>query len=174
MAQKCNRPVVVVGDSAGGNLAAAVCHATRGESHTPIGQVLIYPGLSSDLTQGTFVEHAHAPMLTLEETKFYKSTRTAGDAKLLAQKHCTPLNDSDFNGLPPTILVSAQCDPLSDNGKDYCNEILTAGGKAIWFNETGLVHGFLRGRHSVTRIKNAFTRITNGISSLGQNEWPYN
>lgn len=166
-------PVIVVGDSAGGNLAAAVSHATRGGAKVPAGQVLIYPGLGSDLTRGSFVDHADAPMLTTKDTTFYKTIRTGGDEERLCHKHCTPLNDSDFSALPSTVVISAQCDPLSDNGRDYCDKILKAGGRAVWFNEEGLVHGYLRGRHRVKRAGESFARIVKAIEVLGQARWPY-
>ncbi|MEE9313751.1 MAG: alpha/beta hydrolase [Rhizobiaceae bacterium] len=166
-------PTIVVGDSAGGNLAVAVSHTTRNIDAKPVGQVLIYPGLSSDLSKGSFIEHAEAPLLSTAETTFYKTKRTNGNERLLLEANCSPLNDTDFKGLPPTVIISAQCDPLSDNGRDYCNKILATGGQAIWFNEAGLVHGFLRGRHTSARIKAAFTRVVDGISALGKNDWPY-
>ncbi|MEE9375541.1 MAG: alpha/beta hydrolase [Rhizobiaceae bacterium] len=172
-AERSQLPVLLVGDSAGGNLAAAVAHATRGNALKPIGQVLIYPGLSSDMTEGSFIEHARAPLLTTEETMFYKSKRSGGDEKLLLEPNCSPLNHADFNNLPPSVIVSAECDPLSDNGRDYRARIIESGGKAIWYNEAGLVHGFLRGRHSSLRIKTAFTRIIEAISALGDNHWPH-
>jgi len=170
---KVGKPIILAGDSAGGCLAAAVSHATRSVEPAPAGQVLIYPGLGSDLSRGSFVDHAQAPMLTTQDTTFYKKTRTGGDADLLRHKHCTPLNDTDFTGLPPTVIVSAQCDPLSDNGRDYRDMILQAGGKAVWFNETGLVHGYLRARHTVARARDSFARIVDAIDALAMGKWPY-
>ena len=164
-------PVILVGDSAGGNIAAALSHECRMEGFQPDGQVLIYPGLGSNLDQGTFIEHASAPLLSTEETKFYKNIRTGGDERLLQDASCCPLNDRDFSGLPPTIVISAECDPLSGDGKDYCDRILAVGGKAHWVNERGLVHGYLRARHSVKRARDSFTRIVDAISMLGRREW---
>ncbi|RVA23435.1 alpha/beta hydrolase, partial [Mesorhizobium sp. M7D.F.Ca.US.004.03.1.1] len=71
-------PIVLCGDSAGGNLAAAVSHATRGWAKRPIGQVLIYPGLGGDRSKGSYVIHAEAPMLTMRDLEFYKHIRTGG------------------------------------------------------------------------------------------------
>ena len=173
IASQTSKPIILVGDSAGANLAASVAHHTRSEKKRPSGQVLIYPGLGSDLTWGTFVEHAEAPMLTTKDTTFYKTARTGGDDGLLADARCTPLNDLDFSKLPNTVVVSAQCDPLSGDGDAYCQKILAAGGNAHWHNEIGLVHGFLRARHSVTRAKASFSRITDAISALGSGQWPY-
>ncbi len=166
-------PIVLVGDSAGGNLAAAVSHATRRHAVKPVGQVLIYPGLGSDLTHGTFIEHAEAPLLTTKDTTFYKTIRTGGDENVLRDPRCTPLSDTDFSGLPPTVVISAECDPLSGDGEAYCTVIKNAGGRAHWINEKGLVHGYLRARHSVTRARESFARIVEAAEVLGRCEWLY-
>lgn len=164
-------PVVLAGDSAGGNLAAAVSHATRGQTHVPIGQVLIYPGLGGDQTRGSYVTHAYAPMLTKRDLDFYRHIRTGGK-EAGRDPTLAPLQDTDFSGLPPTVIVSAECDPLSDDGGAYRDAILAAGGKAVWFNEKGLVHGYLRARHTVARARQSFTRIVEAIAALGKGEWP--
>ncbi|TIR81944.1 MAG: alpha/beta hydrolase, partial [Mesorhizobium sp.] len=71
-------PVLLCGDSAGGNLCAAVAHATRGHIKKPAGQVLIYPSLGGDRSRGSYVAHADAPMLTLRDIEFYLNIRTGG------------------------------------------------------------------------------------------------
>lgn len=166
-------PVVVCGDSAGGNLAAAVSHATRNSDLRPVGQVLIYPGLGSMLDQGTFITHADAPMLTTKDTTFYKTVRTGGNAGFFDEPTCAPLNDTDFSALPPTVLISAECDPLSGDSGDYHRAILAAGGKSHWVDEKGLVHGYLRARHMSSRARDSFSRIVDAVSHLGKGEWPY-
>ncbi|MBC7478310.1 MAG: alpha/beta hydrolase fold domain-containing protein, partial [Pseudorhodobacter sp.] len=57
-------PVLLAGDPAGGILAAAVAHGLRAHGIMPLGQVLIYPGLGGDMDKGSYLTHAHAPMLT--------------------------------------------------------------------------------------------------------------
>lgn len=64
-------PIVLCGDSAGGNLVAAVSHNVRGHSRTPVGQVLIYPGLGGVQSQGSYITHRHAPMLSTRDTLYY-------------------------------------------------------------------------------------------------------
>ena len=172
-ATQSDLPVIVTGDSAGGNFSAAISHATRSATKKPAGQVLIYPALDSDLTKGTYVEHADAPMLTTRETVFYKTVRVNSKMELLLEPTCNPLNDTNYADLPPTVIISAQCDPLSGDGNIYQQRVAAAGGKAIWFNETGLIHGYLRARHSVTRARNSFTRIVDAIDALGHGTWPY-
>lgn len=168
-----NIRVIVCGDSAGGNLAAAVCHATKNLGKKPDGQVLIYPGLGSNLDQGTFIEHAEAPMITTKDTKFYKAIRTGGNNEFFKEPTCAPLNDTDFSGLPPTVMISAECDPLSGDCGDYQKALESSGVKVHWVNEKGLVHGYLRARHMSSRARDSFTRIVDAVSALGKGEWPY-
>ncbi len=170
IALNSEKPIVLVGDSAGANLAAAASHATKDHEHRPVGQLLIYPGLDSNLDHGSFLEHAEAPLLTRADTIFYKTIRTGGNVSLLEEATCCPLKADEFENLPPTIVFSAQCDPLSDDGKNYCDKISNAGGQATWYNEVGLVHGYLRARHSVGRAKVSFQRIISGIKVLGLGE----
>ncbi|RST86957.1 alpha/beta hydrolase [Aquibium carbonis] len=165
-------PILLAGDSAGGNLAAAVAHHTRGHPRAAIGQVLIYPGLGGDQTRGSYVTHAEAPMLSVRDIDFYRDIR-AGGADITGDVSFAPLFDTDCSGLPPTVVVTAQCDPLSSDGEAYRDRILAAGGKAVSFEEAGLVHGYLRARHSVERARQSFARIVAATASLAKGAWPY-
>jgi len=166
------RPILLCGDSAGGNLAAAVTHATRGHRRAPIGQVLIYPGLGGDMSKGSYITHAEAPMLTVRDLTFY-GNRRAGGRDVSRDATYQPLRDADFSGLPPTAVITAECDPLSSDGEAYRDLILAAGGKAWWHEERGLVHGYLRARHTVTRARESFSRIVEAVAALGRGNWPY-
>lgn len=188
--------VLLCGDSAGGNLAAAVAHrigvnglsahgasggsasaggtsgqgtGVEGECTETIklaGQVLIYPELGGDTSLGSYIQHANAPMLTAGEVAFYLQVRIDGE-RPNADPSFAPLQATDFSRLPETLVVSAQCDPLSDDGRSYCNAIVKAGGQATWINEPGLVHGFLRARHSSARAKQSFNTIVEALKQLG-------
>ncbi|MEP1206481.1 MAG: alpha/beta hydrolase [Rhizobiaceae bacterium] len=164
-------PIILMGDSAGGNLAAAVTHASRAESRQPIGQLLVYPTLGNDFDKGSYLEHANAPMLTTEDIMFYARMRTAGDLSKWQQKELSPLLDPDFSNLPPTVIFAAQCDPLRDDGEAYCAKIRAAGGKAKFIEEAGLVHSYLLARHSVDRAKLAFDNISQALSLLSRQTW---
>ncbi|MCB1449565.1 MAG: alpha/beta hydrolase, partial [Nitratireductor sp.] len=122
-------PIVVAGDSAGGNLAAAVSHARRGHSRQPAGQVLIYPGLGGDHNAGSYLEHANAPMLTKADIDFYVGIRTKGK-EITGDPTLAPLHDTDYSNLPPTLAFPAECDPLCDDSANYCARITAAGGEA--------------------------------------------
>ncbi|HEV2898868.1 MAG TPA: alpha/beta hydrolase [Pseudaminobacter sp.] len=165
-----SRAILLCGDSAGGNLAAAVSHATRGHKRHPIGQVLIYPGLGGDASKGSYVTHAEAPMLTARDLDFYRDIRTGGVDRT-GDITLAPLADAEFANLPPTVIITAECDPLSSDGEAYGSRIQAEGGKAWWHEEPGLVHGFLRARHTVSRARVSFARIVEAVTVLGKGEW---
>lgn len=165
-------PLVLAGDSAGGNLAAAVAHAMRGHAESALGQVLIYPVLGADPDTPSAIEHADAPLLSRDDLIYFRDVRLAGpvpdDDPTFA-----PLLDADFADLPPTVVVTADCDPLRDDGRIYVERITDAGGQAAWIDEEGLVHGFLRARSSVERAQHSFERIVLTIEALGQGLWSF-
>ncbi|MGJ8594435.1 alpha/beta hydrolase [Sulfitobacter sp.] len=163
-------PVFMAGDSAGGNLAAAVTHQTR---ERIAGQILIYPGLGGDPTKGSYVEHANAPELTTRDMLFYQTIRTGGASPPVGDARYAPLQDTDFSGLPPTVIVTAQCDPLASDGESYRDAIVSAGGRAVWFNEVGLVHGCLRARRMSIRGAAFFDRVSDAVAALVKGTWPY-
>ncbi len=158
-------PIVLCGESAGGNLAAAVAQATRRHKRHAVGQMLIYPGLGGDESSGSYVEHADAPLLTLADIEFYRRVRSA-PGQPADDPTFSPLKDRDFSGLPPTVIVTAECDPLSSDGEAYRDRILAAGGRAWWRGEPRLVHSFLRARPTVPRATEAFARIIRDIAGL--------
>ena len=171
-ADQFESPLVLAGDSAGGNLAAAVSHHARGRLNQIHGQVLIYPGLGGDMGQGSYIEHAHAPLLSLDEIRYYSDVRAGGVAPE-DDPSFAPLKDTDFSGLPPTVIFTADCDPLRDDGRDYKDRILAAGGRATWINEPGLVHGYLRACAMSARARDSVDRIIVAIESLGQGLWHF-
>lgn len=171
VAARDKAPIVLVGDSAGGNLAATALLALRGEALGIAGQVLIYPGLGGNPDRGSFVQMAEAPMLSRQAVLDYLSVRFEGGVAPARDETIAPLLARDFSGLPPTWIVSAECDPLRDDGRDYRDAILAAGGKAYWRLEPGLVHGYLRARTTVARAKASFERICEAVSVLGRGEW---
>lgn len=171
-ARTYTRPIILCGDSAGGNLAAAVAHYTRGHRRAPIGQVLIYPVLGGNQTVGSYIAHAEAPMLTVRDLLFYQDLRSGGrDTSVDASFQ--PLYDTNFSNLPPTVIITAECDPLSSDGETYRDALRAAGGKAWWHEEHGLVHSYLRARHTVRRARESFARIADAVRALGRKEWPY-
>jgi acetyl esterase len=165
-------PIVMCGDSAGGNLVAAVTHYTRGRIDGRIsGQMLIYPGLGGDHSKGSYITHSEAPGLTTRDMEFYMNIRSAGQDKT-GDPTYAPLHDTDFTNLPATVIITAECDPLSDDGREYRDAVLAAGGHAVWREEAGLVHAYLRARLLSAKAAASFTRITDSLSALANGELP--
>ena len=166
--------ILLCGDSAGGNLAAAVAHHARGRVEGRIiGQVLIYPGLGGDRSKGSYVTHANAPHLTLADLQMYETVRTGGAPPPKDDPRYAPLRDTDFAGLPPTVTVTAECDPLASDGADYRDAIQAAGGRAVWIDVAGMVHACLRARNMSVKAAGFFDEVIQGIAALGRKEWPY-
>lgn len=166
-------PFLLAGDSAGGNLAASVAHALRDSGGPrPLGQVLIYPGLGGDRAAPSYIEHAEAPMLTARDIAFYAHVRFPEGVTAVGDPTAAPLQDTRFDGLPPTLIVTAQCDPLASDGPAYAAAITAAGGQAICIEEPGLVHGYLRARRTVARARGSFARICGALAAMGAGKWP--
>jgi acetyl esterase len=167
--------ILLAGDSAGGNRAAAVAHYARGQSgENAVGQVLIYPGLGGERgSHPSQFEHAEAPHLTARDLEFYRTVRTGGEEPPADDPRIFPLADRDFSNLPPTVIVTVECDPLSGDGELYCTAIRAAGGQAIWFEEPGLVHACLRARNMSRQAALFFDRVVDAVEALGKGTWPY-
>ena len=164
--------VVLAGDSAGGNLAACVAQKLRGQADRIVGQLLIYPALAAKRDYGSYATHAHAPGLTRADIDFYEKIRTGG-ADVSSDPTYSPMADPDLSGVPPTVIITAECDPLADDGGLYRDAVLAAGGKAHWVNELGLIHGYLRARGMSRKARESFDRIVADIQCLGLGVWPY-
>jgi acetyl esterase len=174
IAESTDNKLLLCGDSAGGNLAAAVAHHARGRIDGRIvGQVLIYPGLGGDHSKGSYITHANAPHLTTADMAFYQTVRTGGAAPPNGDARYAPLHDSDFSGLPATVIVTAECDPLSSDGETYRDTLRAAGGRAEWIEVKGMVHACLRARNMSSKAAGFFERVIEGITALGKGDWPY-
>lgn len=136
---------LVAGDSAGGNLAAALCLALRdADEPLPAAQVLIYPGLGGDQHLASRSECNDAPLLTSSDVDCYHALYLQGPAKPRA--YAMPLLAQDFRGLPPALIAVAQFDPLRDDGVLYAERLNAAGVATQLYYGEGLVHGCLRAR----------------------------
>lgn len=158
---------ILVGASAGGTLAAALCHRISANRHKPTGQVLIYPALGGDAFElDSYRVNADAPLLTTADIRFYRRARCATDELPTDDPEFYPLVADDFSAIPATIAFSADVDPLRDDARLYIEKLQGAGIKAEWINEPGLVHDYLRARQVSTIAGAAFARICEAIKTL--------
>ncbi|AHL31722.1 lipase [Pseudomonas brassicacearum] len=148
---------LVVGDSAGGNLAAALCLALRDAGQPlPQAQVLIYPALGGPVDLPSRHECADAPLLSSRDLDDYHRLYLGGAP---ASPYAMPLLADDLNGLPPALVIVAQWDPLRDDGVLYSERLNAAGVDAVLYIGGGLVHGCLRGRGQVPEVDQMYRAL---------------
>jgi len=136
------RSLVVAGDSAGGNLAAMVCLRAREARDPPIqGHVLFYPVTAHyDPPTPSYREFAEGYFLTRETMRWFIDlylgpTTSPFDA--------FPLAAADLRDLPPALVMTAECDPLRDEGAAYADRLLASGVACEYRCIDGMVHGFM-------------------------------
>jgi len=154
---------VLAGDSAGGNLAAAVA------AHLPAiaAQVLIYPGLGGAPDLPSYTRHAGAPMLTAADVAYYADIRfDEGTTQGQDDPTAAPLRAPGFAHVPPTALFAAECDPLASDAVEYAARLTEAGVPVTLTVEPGLVHGYLRARHMAAGAQASFARITAALAAF--------
>ncbi|HZQ32623.1 MAG TPA: alpha/beta hydrolase, partial [Mycobacterium sp.] len=146
--------LVVIGDSAGGSLAAAVALAARDRGGPEIFcQVLLYPGLDDDMAAPSLTLLANAPMLTRDDILFmHELAGAVGDYRF-------PAHATDLTGLPQAIVVTAECDPIRDWGERYATRLRDAGVQTTITRYPGAYHGFLMRSDAVARGRLAIAEI---------------
>ena len=155
-----NNKVVLIGDSAGGNLAAGLALRARDEELSGIvGQVLIYPVLGGDLDAGSYVEMAEAPGLTTADVAYYREILQAPTGNPIAE----PLNASSLIGLPPAFITVAHFDPLRDDGRHYAARLAEAGVEVGFREEPQMVHAWLRARHMSDGARDGFRAVCEAV-----------
>jgi acetyl esterase len=136
--------ICVVGDSAGGNLSAAISQMSRDKAGPHItSQVLIYP--STNINQLNTKSWSYFGMdynLTRENSEKFISLYTPRleDRK---SEYASPLLSQNFNGLPNTLIITAEFDPLRDEGEAYGNKLKEADVDVICKRYKGVTHGFI-------------------------------
>jgi acetyl esterase len=133
----------VAGDSAGGNLAAAVCLLARQRGETqPAAQVLIYPALDPTLETDSAKNFAEGYGLTTGDMRWSWHQYVPGESKLFSPL-VAPLRESSLEGLAPAVVVTAEFDILRDEGQTYARRLAAAGNSAVRLHYDGAIHGFL-------------------------------
>jgi acetyl esterase len=139
--------IVVAGDSAGGNLAAALSLWARDSGGPPLrGQALIYPVLDPDLTHPSCRTNANAPLLTTAGMRWFWQAYLGG-ALSTDDSYAAPARSRNLTDLPPAFITTADHDPLSDEGHVYARRLREAGVGVEHRAAARLVHGHLRARH---------------------------
>ncbi|HIG39114.1 MAG: alpha/beta hydrolase [bacterium] len=134
--------VAVGGDSAGGNLAACVCIKAR-EQNGPsiVHQVLVYPVTDAAMDTESYVENADGYMLTRDSMVWFWDNYIGTHNK--DNYLISPLKAEDLSDLPSATVLTAEFDPLRDEGESYGARLLAAGVATQVKRYDGLVHGFI-------------------------------
>jgi len=132
--------LAVAGDSAGGNLAGGAAVVARDEGIPLAAQLLVYPTADFDETvpYPSRGEHAEGFLLSAADMRWFRDQYLA-DA---ADPRASLLRHPDLTGVAPAIVVTAECDPLRDEGEAYAEALRAAGVPVLARRYDGLPHGF--------------------------------
>ncbi|MFI7707869.1 alpha/beta hydrolase [Nonomuraea sp. NPDC049480] len=120
-------PIVVAGDSAGGNLSAVVSRRARDEGGPAIAlQVLIYPATDCDLDGACYSDPENQLLLTRDAMAWFWD-HYAPDPAARTHPDASPLRAADLSGLPPAVVLTAEYDILRDEGEAYAERLRQAG-----------------------------------------------
>jgi len=134
--------LVVAGDSAGGNLAAAVALRARDRGLALALQVLIYPVIDHDLDSAGYRQHGSGLNLTRAKMEWYwRQYLGRGDS---ADPDASPIRAASHTGVAPALVQTAEYDPLAHEGEEYARTLRDAGVPVRATRYEGQIHGFVR------------------------------
>jgi acetyl esterase len=135
-------PLIVAGDSAGGNLAAVMALRARDRNGPKIAlQVLIYPATDVDFDRPSYRDPENQLILTREAMVWFWD-HYAPDAARRTEPDASPLWATDLSGLPPAVVVTAEHDVLRDEGEAYAQRLREAGVPVDLRRHESQTHGF--------------------------------
>lgn len=134
--------LVLAGDSAGGNLAAAAALLTRDRGGPAVAfQLLVYPVLDCDFDRTSYEKNGSGYLLTSGHMRWFWDQYADSSARL--DPYAAPLRAADLSGLPPAHIVTAEYDVLRDEGEEYARRLRGAGVHVSVRRYPGAFHGFL-------------------------------
>lgn len=153
--------ITIMGDSAGGNLAAAVCLKARDTGDfTPKRQILIYPAVNNCYTEASpypsVQENGTDYLLTSVKMEDYLKLYES-NPKDRQNPYFAPLMADDFSRLPQTLILTAQFDPLRDEGEEYAKRLKEAGNEVELHRINGALHGFFALGIRFLHVQESFT-----------------
>jgi acetyl esterase len=169
--------VVVGGDSAGGNLAAVCAQLAQRDGVPLAGQLLVYPATDMAGEYASRTENGDGYFLTLADVEWFSAhyTGVAGGqaalsdtavAELAADPRLSPIRAASLAGLPPAVVVTAEFDPLRDEGNAYAEALAAAGVPVAHRQFPGLIHGFYGLEQFSAAVAEATTWINAQVKDL--------
>jgi len=134
--------MAIGGDSAGGNLAAAVALMTRDRGGLSLAlQLLVYPVTARDFDTASYRQNAEGYGLTLDGMRWYWDLYLQNPTDA-SNPYAAPIAAPDLKGLPPALVITAEYDPLCDEGEAYAKRLQAAGVSTTCKRYDGMIHGF--------------------------------
>jgi len=156
--------VVVCGESAGGNLAATTCLRLRSDSRIAIRhQVLLQPVVDLTMSFPSIAMPATECLVPRDDLAWYYRTY-CGDGCDARDPRISPIFAQDLSGLPPALIIAAECDTLRDEAKAYADKLTAAGVASRYICVDGMVHGFLQMQGLVREAQTATEDIAHALS----------
>jgi acetyl esterase len=157
------RRVAVGGDSAGGNLATVVTLMARERGGPTLAyQVLIYPVTDHDLTTESYKENSTGYVLTREAMRWFWDHYLVREAQG-KEPYASPLRAASLASLPPALVITAECDPLRDEGEAYAARLRDAGVPVTLTRYPGMFHGFLRMTRILDKARTALDEVAGSL-----------
>ena len=166
--------ITIIGDSAGGNLAAAVCMMARDRGDFfPKKQILIYPALNNCYTEDSPFESVKTNgtgyLLTAEKMedylKFYESCPE--DRR---NPYFAPILEKNFRNMPDTLILTAEFDPLRDEGEAFGEKLKEAGNRVEVHRIAGAFHGYFALGIKFLHVQESFAYVNRFLETEEQEE----
>lgn len=136
--------IAVCGDSAGGNIAAALCLMTRDRGGPKVSfQALSYPVTDSDLDRPSYHKNADGYFLTRSQMVWFWDQYVCSRDQM-SEPYASPLRATSLSGLPAALIQTAEFDPLCDEGQAYADVLRTAGIPVQFHRYDGMIHAFVK------------------------------
>jgi acetyl esterase len=157
--------IAVGGDSAGGNLAAVISLMARDRGGPPLAlQLLVYPVTDRDFSTESYVQNAEGYQLTRDSMVWYWEHYLKADADA-ANPYAAPLQAQDLRNLPPALVITAEYDPLRDEGEAYAHRLEAAGVTATCTRYDGMIHGFFGMAAAIDKGKQAIAQASAALKA---------
>ena len=156
-------PLIVAGDSAGGNLATAVALMARDRGGPSIAkQILIYPITDHDFDVASYKEFADGYFLTRDAMMWFWDLYCTSQTDR-SQPYLSPLRADNLQHLPPALIMTAEFDPLRDEGTKYADKLVAAGIDVTLTQYDGMIHGFTRRLNLFDQARAALKEVADAI-----------
>jgi len=155
--------IAVSGDSGGGYLAAATALMIRDRGGPAlVFQLVLWPSMDFRLTTTSWKDY-DGYLISSEEFLIFREIYLPNEAEQ-SNPYAVPSLAPDLHGLPPALVITAECDPLRDGGEEYGQRLREAGVPATISRYEGMVHGFMYMRNLVPQeAQQAFTEATDAL-----------